>query len=217
MATSQNFLVPISYHATASFTNWAGVILDWSINPNPVEAQFVGAQIPPPWGGSMGNMGGVPAVTVWNPVWSGSTNTTSVVVPVATLQFHALNTSPAFNSETVLDITFSAWNIWHHPTVFESSSYAIPPSVWLYVHPDQTVSDWGVGEYGPEPGLGTWVHNEFWKTFHVTQTAVSWFFATGGVVGQGGIDVMHIPEPAAAGMLLLGLGTLFVARRRRAR
>jgi len=217
MSNSQMFTVPISYHSTVAYSNWAGVIMDLNIDPNPTEAHFQGAAGVPPdptRPGTFPTVGGmplpVPTVTFWSTQWfnSGANNgPASQPFPIGALVFHASNTDPINNSD--VDITFSAWNIWHVTSAEQSQVVEVPASIWLYVRPGET---WG---QPVEPGQGYWVHNETPFTAHVV---ASLFWATNAFIGgQGGIGVEHIPEPASVALVLAGLGTAVLARRRGAR
>jgi hypothetical protein len=211
LANSQAFQVPLFYHSTFAYTNWGGVIVDINIDTNPREANFFGAN------GSVGffetfGTASVPIVTFWatSAYHSGTTNHASQTVQLGNLDFHASHTNPINNSDT--DITFSAWNIFHVTQTAASGNGNVPASNLLYVRPGQAVSTWGQG-VAPRPGEGVWVHN---PSPHPVHLAASWFFATGTfVTGAWGVGVEHVPEPAAAAMLIGGAGIMLVARRRR--
>jgi hypothetical protein len=211
LGDTDTFQVGLSYHTDNPKANWAGVIVDIIIDFNPVEASFVGA------GGAASFsavVGKPPGVQYWHTqaMASGWQPQASVPVPLGTMTFHATNTDPAYNSEATPDIKFSAWNIWHVTTGMSTQQGVLYPSMWVYVGAGQEASDWGYGTE-PQPGQGTWVHVAQTKTVHLV---ASWFWATAtSCFGEGGVDVMHIPEPISGLMLLGGLGAFITARRRR--
>lgn len=236
LMNSDIFVVPMSYHSTFAFVNWAGVIIDINIDPNPEEAEFVGAVGRPEDGVIPGAAGftptfnglmlptGAPVVSFWsnNAFKSGTTPGTtplgsSVNFPIGSITFHATNTDVQQNTGT--DITFSAWNIYHVTEQQGSTIFTLPASLLVYLGPDQTPNNWGGGDLGgpqfepPRPGEGQWFHLEDTFVGHVTG---SWFWGTSQFIsGVGAIGVEHVPETASTALLLCGVATLVVARTRR--
>jgi hypothetical protein len=224
LANSDVFSVPISYHSTFAFTNWAGVILDITIDQNPAEAHFWGAVgrpadgVPPGGAGffpTFSGLGGTyppgyTVVTFWsnNAMLSGTTPATtplgsSDVFNLGMITFHASNTDPQYNSD--VDIVFSAWNIFHVTPDQSTMIWEVPASIWLY---GPVEGEW----YPTEPGQGIWWHNPDTFTVHV-QNSMFWA-TTAWISAVGSIGVEHIPEPAAVAFVLMGLGVLVAARRR---
>jgi hypothetical protein len=208
--------VPLSYHSTFAYTNWAGI--GFFVNFDPTEVNYIGTTgINGHFVTYAGGGGPSPIVTVWNSnaVNSGIFNgPSSVPFPVARVTFHATNTNdPGLNSD--VDITFnSGWtyspfNIFHVTAAQESGFFSVGSSALLYVPFGATGRQW----QPVPPGQGTWIHYSGTTfTIHAQQ---SMFFGTSFFMsGQGGIGVEHVPEPASAACLLAGLGTLVFARRR---
>lgn len=216
LVSTQPFAVPMSYHSTFAYSNWAGVVIDINIDPNPKEAQFVGALGAPGFFPTLYGMptgsGSAAVVTFWHSQWqqSGISNgPASSPFPVGDFLFHATHTDPIYNSD--IDITFSAWNIWHVTALQSSTSFAVPTSIWLYVPIGAPAGAWG--QYPVYPGEGVWAHVTESFTAHVMASAL---WATNAFIsGQGGVGVEHLPEPASAVILMGGLGSLWMARRRR--
>jgi len=221
LVSSQVVSVPLSYHSTFAYTNWAGI--GFFVNYDPTEVNYIGVTgINGHFTTYAGGGGPSPIVTVWNSqaVNSGIFNgPSSVPFPVAQVTFHATNTDhPELNSD--VDITFnSGWtyspfNIFHVTAGQASGFFSVGASALLYVAKTALGGPVPAQQWGPvEPGQGTWIH--YSGTTFTIHAQNSMFFGTSFFMsGQGGIGVEHVPEPASAACLLAGLGTLVFARRR---
>jgi hypothetical protein len=216
---SDTYTLPISYHSTYAFTNWAGAIID--INFDTTEISFLGAvgRLPdgitpgaagftPTYSGMSGTYPpGYTVVSFWsnNAINSGTTPATtplgaSNTFPLGAVTFHFSGT---IVDDGLADVTFTAWNIWHVTPDQSTASWSVPGSVWLYGPTP------GVWEPTP-PGQGVWWHNPATIVTHVT---ASMFWATQTWISGVG-DLSVVPEPTSFGFVLAGLSAIALARRR---
>ena len=181
-AESDVYTVPVSYHATFGFANWAGVGFTVGFDTHEIDAinLFAGPGfhvsqpgVPGTGAGPVGvtvpNSGSTwnnsLVVTMWNSnAWnSGQTPPVSTPFPIATLSFHVKGSTTIYNSD--IDITLdghggfggashSPFNIWHVTTAMNSEQVTLYPSALVYVPLGATPSGWSP----VDPGSGTWVH-----------------------------------------------------------
>ncbi len=208
LAASQSTSVPISYHVTFGFINWAGV--HFSANIDPTEANFMGFTPAP----GFNTTGAAGSVTVWstNASNSGQTVSTSVPFALGSLVLHAKGATPMKNNGDI-DVVFqNVFNIFHVTPSSASALSTFLSATWVYLPPGATVSQWGQGS-PPQVGDGSWVHLTATHTLHF---ALSWFWGTSGFVSAtGGIGIENVPAPAGVAILLAGFGAVGFARRRR--
>ena len=99
-------------------------------------------------------------------------------------------------------------------TPFAPWTTSIAPSNMLYVGFTPGGQPMTVNQYAPiAMGAGTWIHATTWK--EVVLLPGMFWGVPAHLTASGGIGVQHVPEPASAILLLGGIGTLIVARRRR--
>ena len=229
LQNSEFFAIPVSYHASAAYTNWGGCVFAAIYDVS--EINYVGVTGIPGglavtkggpfiWGTSGGitTQAGV-SLSFWAPgaFASGMSNgPVSSPFQLGWLTIHATGTD-GVNSD--VDMTFFTgwgWNIWHSTGVTTPFAWTATGSQLVYVG----FTTGGAGTI-PDPmnrpavpGEGTWYHvgtgEQVWVVNSGFFASATWF-APSGTVG-----VEHLPEPAAGLLLLAGAGTLFVARRRRA-
>jgi hypothetical protein len=131
-------------------------------------------------------------------MYSGITLPSSTLIPLFQILGHAKNTTPAYNSDT--DINLIGVPFLHN---LDPVTHLTAP-VFGYLTP--SLNTWAV-----VPGQGVWA-----------TVGVSWtippsaFFAPIGatVVGPG-YGIEHVPEPMSVLLLLAGTGTVLVGRTRR--
>ena len=210
LADGEQYSAPIDYHVQGSYGNWIGAY--FGINYDPTEVNFVGVTAAPGYMASMNAAG--TAATIWNPGGATSMPPSTSVFPLANVTFDAKNTTPANNGD--VDITFDgpgAFNI-YGCTPWGSWSTYMAPSNMLYVGltgggQPMTQHQWAPGV---AMGAGTWIHATISVPVYL-EPGMYWGRMT-DLTAQGGIGVEHVPEPASAVLLLGGIGTLIVARRR---
>jgi len=178
-----------------------------------------------PLGPRSQNVVSVPvSLTLWHPnaTNSGIPIQPSVNQPLGTGFFHVKGSDPAGNSD--VDATFMFWNIWH---IFGggpgSTLLRLDPSdrVWVTSNiqdPGQlhnTFSEYRFPTQHPTPFQTNahWLHITQPVTFHLTSLDGSAFYAT--FLNTATLGVEHVPEPASAA--LIGLGLVAVAASRAAR
>ncbi len=203
-------------HVTYAFTNYAGMLFDLQYDSHELSQVIVSPagphnklEVPDTTGlydswefpGSQSDWQVVFPLAVWVPgaAASGINVNSSSMYPLFNLDFHAKNTTIANNGD--IDITASVWQILH---IVESASYNIAASDYFY----KTVNgiDWAY------PGQGRWFHNPADGTTFIPASA---FVATNNWINNvAGVGIEHVPEPAAAACMLLGVGGLIYARRR---
>ena len=209
LSASQSTSVPISYHVTFGFPNWAGVHI--TANIDPTEASFAG--FTPAQGFITTGAGG--SITVWstNASNSGQSVFTSVPIPLGSLQLHAKGTTPLNNGD--IDVVFqNVFNIFHVAPVSASATTLFSTATWVYLPPAVPVSQWGQGA-PPQVVDGVWVHLTASLTVHLNQ---SWFWGTSFFFNpgaSGGIGIENVPAPASMAILMGGFGAIGFARRRR--
>ncbi len=209
LSASQSTSVPISYHVTFGFPNWAGVHI--TANIDPTEASFAGFAPAP----GFTTTGAAGSVTVWstNASNSGQSVFTSVPIPLGSLTLHAKGATPMNNGD--VDVVFqNVFNIQHVTPVSASATTLFSTATWVYLPPAVPVSQWGQGP-PPPVGGGTWVHLTATLTVHFS---ASWFWGTSFFFNpgaSGGIGIEHVPAPGAIALLAGGLGMFGLARRRR--
>lgn len=185
----------------------------------------VSVPIASPLGPRSQNVQSAPAyVTFWHPNAqnSGIPVQPSVNLPLATGFFHVKGSSPAGNSD--VDATFMFWNIWHILGGGPGSTLLqldVSDRVWV----TSNIQDIGQLQtsqsfFGFQPNHPTpfdpnahWLHITNPVTFHLTGFAGSAFYAT--FLNTATLGVEHVPEPASAA--LIGLGLVAIAASRAAR
>lgn len=215
LAEGEQYSAPIEYHPQGTYTwgNWVGV--GFGIDYDPTEVNFVGVTAGP---GLLATSSGGATVTIWNPGGATQLPPQSSVFTLANVTFNAQNTTTANNGD--VDITFDGGGMYHPFNIYGATPFSgwvtyMAPSNLLYVGftpggQPMTASQWAPGV---EMGEGTWIHNTTYK--EVTLLAGMFWGRATDVIAQGGIGVEHVPEPAAAILVLGGIGALVVARRRR--
>ena len=209
LSGSQNTSVPISYHVTFGFGNWAGVRFSAIIDPT--EANFTG--FTPAQGFITTGAGG--SITVWstNASNSGQSVFTSVPIPLGSLTLHAKGATPLNNGD--VDVVFqNVFNIQHVTSVSASATTLFSTATWVYLPPAVPVSQWGQGT-PPQVGDGVWVRLTASVTVHLSE---SWFWGTSlffNPGASGGIGIENVPAPAGVAILFAGFGAVGFARRRR--
>ncbi len=209
LSGSQNTPVPISYHVTFGFGNWAGVHFSAIIDPT--EANFTGFT---PAQGFI-TTGAAGSITVWstNASNSGQSVFTSVPIPLGSLTLHAKGATPLNNGD--VDVVFqNVFNIQHVTSVSASATTLFSTATWVYLPPAVPVSQWGQGT-PPQVGDGVWVHLTATLTVHLSE---SWFWGTSFFFNpgaSGGIGIENVPAPASMAILMGGFGAIGFARRRR--
>ncbi len=209
LSGSQNTSVPISYHVTFGFGNWAGVHFSALIDPT--EANFTG--FTPAQGFITTGAGG--SITVWstNASNSGQSVFTSVPIPLGSLTLHAKGATPLNNGD--VDVVFqNVFNIQHVTSVSASATTLFSTATWVYLPPAVPVSQWGQGT-PPQVGDGVWVHLTATLSVHLNESwfwGTSFFFSPGD---SGGIGIENVPAPASMAILMGGFGAVGFARRRR--
>jgi hypothetical protein len=211
----------------AAPSHWAGVlfkshVLDGSEVSLTGVTSAPGALPPAPWPTPPSGAAGQ-SVSVsgwwWNTAapLSGFTPPTSTVVgPVVTWTIHAMNTTPANNSDVDMSLMF--WNIFHIPAGTGSDNVLLQPSDYV----------WAPGDFVPQPGQpfpsfplpfddpgGRWVHIDFPTSWHIPAGEGSWYYAQAD--GTSFLGIEHVPEPATGLLLIGGAGALFASRRARKR
>jgi hypothetical protein len=208
-------------HITYAFSNYAGFLFDLQYDSHELSqigifpaGPHVGLEVPeamglhPGWEypGSQTEWQTVVPLAVWispsQAAQSGMTVWSSSMYSLFAVTYHAKNTDPANNSD--IDITVSPWQILH---IVESGTYHLSASDWVYM------TEGGM-YFENYPGYGRW--------FHVPEGTTSvWipasaFVATNAwIQNVAGHGIEHIPEPAAIGLVLGGMGLVVLARRRR--
>ncbi|MCH8005908.1 MAG: PEP-CTERM sorting domain-containing protein [Planctomycetes bacterium] len=213
LSASQSTSVPISYHVTFGFGDWAGVHFSTIIDPT--EANFTG--FTPAQG--FNTTGAAGSVTVWlaNASNSGQSVFTSVPIPLGSLVLHAKGATPLKNNGDI-DVVFQkVFNIFHvAPATTQSFSTTTGLiGTWLYLPPAVPVSLWGQGT-PPQVGDGVWV--QLTAKQQPLQLNLSWFWGTSFFFdpgASGGIGIENVPAPASVAILIGGFGAFGFARRRR--
>ena len=220
LAESDWFATAWGMHVTFAFTNYAGFLFDLRYDGH--ELSHIGVTPLPPhvgievpdvpglhpgwdWPGSMTSPQTVVPIAVWispgQAMQSGMTVNSTSLVPLFMVTGHAKNTTPANNSD--IDITISAWQILH---IVQSGSYHITQSDWVY----KTSQGY---EWEPFPGYGHWFHALGTTTTFIPMSA---YVATNAwIQNVAGFGIEHVPEPAAIGLMVVGVASFVLARRRR--
>ncbi len=210
LSASQSTSIPISYHITFGFPNWAGV--RFTANIDPTEANFTG--FTPAQGFITTGAGG--SITVWstNASNSGQSVFSSVPIPLGSLTLHAKGATPLNNGD--VDVVFqNVFNIQHVTSVSASATTLFSTATWVYLPPAVPVSQWGQGT-PPQVGDGVWEH--LTAKQQPLQLNLSWFWGTSfafNAGASGGIGIENVPAPASVAILIGGFGALGFARRRR--
>ncbi|MFH1749245.1 MAG: PEP-CTERM sorting domain-containing protein [Planctomycetota bacterium] len=211
LAEGEQFSAPIDLHvASPSYGNWVGA--GFGVDYDASEVNFIGVTAAP---GFLATSPGGAVATIWNPGGAMQQPPVSNVMPLANITFAALNTTTANNGD--VDITFNGGPFGpfaiYGATPFAPWTTSIGPSNLLYVGFTAGGQPMTASQWGPvAQGEGTWIHATDWK--EVVLLPSMWWGITAHLIGQGGIGVEHIPEPAAAILLFVGIGTFVVARRR---
>ena len=176
-----------------------------------------------PLGPRSQNVQSAPAtITFWHPAApnSGIPIEGSQNLPLATGFFHVKGSSPAGNSD--VDATFKFWNIWHiidNPTggstfvrlegsdlVWVTSNISNPQQF----HTLDSQFRFPPNHPTPFDPNAHWLHLTQPVTFHLTGGDFSAFYAT--FLNTATLGVEHVPEPASAALVGLGLTALAVSR-----
>ncbi len=217
LASGDSYTAPIDFHVSYSYGNWVGAA--FGINYDPSEVNFVGVTAGP---GYMATTSpGTPDtyVTIWNPGGAVHMPPASSVFNLANVTFDAKNTTVANNGDND-DITFDGGGEFHPFAIYGATPFAshttnMGPSLMLYVGFTVGGQPMTANQFGPVAmGEGTWIHNPGWVEDVHVEASMFWG-RPADLASQGGIGVEHVPEPASALLVLGGIGTLLVARRRR--
>jgi len=168
-------------------------------------------------------------LTFWHPAApdSGIPIQPSVNQPLGTGYFHVKGSSPAGNSD--VDATFRFWNIWHIIGGPQPGSTLLQlhasDRVWVtsnFNNAQQLHTTGSFYRFPPAPHPSPFQPNAHWLhitdtvTFHLTGFDQSVFYAT--KLNTATLGVEHVPEPASAALIGLGLlslaGSRTVRRRR---
>ncbi len=176
-----------------------------------------------PLGPRSQNVVSVPfTVTFWHPEasMSGIPIQPSVNQPLGTGFFHVKGSSPAGNSD--VDATFRFWNIWHvFGNTMGSTLIRLDPSDFVWVpssfdNQGQLHTAGSLYQFPPPPHPSPFNPNAHWlhisqpATFHVSEFGFSVFYAT--FLNTATLGVEHVPEPASAALIGLGLVAIAASR-----
>jgi len=208
------------FHATLP---WRAVGPGGTVIPGPGPTSVLIAN---PLGPRSQNVQSAPAsITFWHPEAqnSGIPIIGSVNQPLGTGFFHVKGSSPAGNSD--VDATFRFWNIWHVLGGGPGSTLLrLNPSdrVWVHSNVPNITALHSAGQFAsffrfppaPHPTPfdpnAHWLHISETVTFHLTGFDASAFYAT--KLNTATLGVEHVPEPASAALIGLGLLSLATSR-----
>ena len=141
-------------------------------------------------------------------------------LPLYTLGIHVGNSDPAGNSD--VDATFKFWNIWHvHSGVQGSTLVQLRPSDYVWVTSNignqaqlHTAGSFYRFQPAPHPTLfqanAHWLHLTQSAVFHLSQFDGSVYYAT--FLNTATLGIEHVPEPASAALVALGLVAIATSR-----